>query len=95
MNCYTLTSSFIEKGDDESSGLEDSVGIRFATRIAENLQIEINDVHIRYEDNTTDPNCPFVFGCTLESISGRSTDKFWNPAWIENSPIIHKVHSQI
>lgn len=30
--------------------------MKMATRIIDNLQIHITNIHIRYEDNKTDPN---------------------------------------
>ena len=41
--------------DNKDAVLGDSFAARMATKIVDNLQIEITDVHIRYEDNITDP----------------------------------------
>eukprot|EP01117_Protostelium_nocturnum_P009173 TRINITY_DN3284_c0_g1_i3.p1 TRINITY_DN3284_c0_g1~~TRINITY_DN3284_c0_g1_i3.p1 ORF type:complete len:3093 (+),score=888.87 TRINITY_DN3284_c0_g1_i3:80-9358(+) len=63
------------------------------TRLVDNIQIEIKSLHIRYEDDLTDPKNPFVCGITLESISGFSTDRFWNQKFVEDVTIIHKLIS--
>ena len=37
----------------------------------------MNDVHIRYEDNQSDPGQPFTMGVTLDNVSAQSTDENW------------------
>jgi len=55
------------------------IGTRIGLRMTDKLQIEITNVHIRYEYSVTDPKHPFVFGMTIEKISGDSVDEDWNP----------------
>lgn len=54
----------------------------FITRISEqilrNLTVVVEDVHIRYEDNITNPQRPFAVGVTLKNLSLESTDEAWN-----------------
>lgn len=38
------------------------------------LKFQIEDVHIRYEDNLSSPSQPFCFGMTLDSLKIASTD---------------------
>ena len=38
----------------------------------------VEDVHIRYEDNITNPQRPFAVGVTLKNLSLESTDEAWN-----------------
>ena len=78
---------------DEGSKKEDSFGFNLATRIIDNLQLEVRNVHIRYEDSISNPAKPFSFGITIEELVGKSTNDKWETAWIENSRIIHKVYS--
>ena len=47
----------LELEDKKDGG--DSFAVRLATKIVDNLQIEITDVHIRYEDDVTDPKVKF------------------------------------
>lgn len=64
-------------------------GTSLATNIIENLQLVINDVHIRYEDTITIPKTPFTCGIIIESLSAQSCDSNWNPGltstWSQNS----------
>ena len=45
--------------------------------IIENLQLEVNNVHIRYEDDITISNCCFACGVTIDKLSAQSTDVSW------------------
>jgi vacuolar protein sorting-associated protein 13A/C len=49
---------------------------KLTTQIINNVQIKINDIHIRYEDNTTTGN-PFALGLTLSELSVHTTDENW------------------
>lgn len=47
--------------------------------IVDNVQISIENIHIRYEDNITAPQRPFSIGFTLAELSAASTDRDWSP----------------
>ncbi|MCO5590231.1 hypothetical protein L7F22_044200 [Adiantum nelumboides] len=62
------------------------------TKIVDNLQITVRNIHIRYEDDLSNPEHPFSAGLTLAEFSAISTDKDWNPTFIQNSADgIHKL----
>ncbi|XP_077970761.1 intermembrane lipid transfer protein VPS13D-like isoform X2 [Styela clava] len=48
------------------------------TTIMENLQFEIHDVHIRYEDDVTLPQ-KFSCGVCIKNLTSKSTDDKWIP----------------
>lgn len=54
-----------------------SYGTSLVTNIVENLELKIKNVHIRYEDSITSPDCRFACGITIESLSARSCDSNW------------------
>lgn len=62
------------------------------TRIVENLQIFVDDIHIRYED-TVSSERPFSFGITLEGAHFQSADENWTPTtkFETGRPVINKV----
>jgi vacuolar protein sorting-associated protein 13A/C len=62
------------------------------TRIVENLQIFVDDIHIRYEDTVSSP-IPFSFGITLEGAHFQSADENWAPTttFETGRPVINKV----
>jgi vacuolar protein sorting-associated protein 13D len=61
-----------------------SYGTSLITNIVENLQLNIKDVHIRYEDSITIPENPFCCGLTIESLTAQSCDTNWIPGFTSN-----------
>ena len=45
----------------------------------ENLQLNIRDVHVRYEDDVTNPQQISAMGLTLESLAARTCDEVLEP----------------
>ena len=46
----------------------DSFSEKLITGIIKNLQVQVKDIHIRYEDEFTNPDHPFVVGVSLRSL---------------------------
>ncbi|GAA6006460.1 hypothetical protein JCM10207_004941 [Rhodosporidiobolus poonsookiae] len=64
------------------------------TKIVDNLQIEVRNIHVRYEDKLSVPGHPFSVGATLAGFSAVSTDGNWKPTFITNpTGGIHKLAS--
>lgn len=62
------------------------------TKIVDNLQVTVKNIHIRYEDSIADPGHPFALGVTLEEFSAVSTDGQWKPTFIQDSSsVTHKL----
>ncbi|KAI7043547.1 vacuolar protein sorting-associated protein 13 [Hortaea werneckii] len=62
------------------------------TTIIDNVQIQVKNVHIRYEDAVSDPGHPFAAGLTLQELSAVSTDENWRPTWVQSTtPTTHKL----
>lgn len=59
-------------------------GTSLITNIVENLQLNIKDVHIRYEDSITIPDRHFCCGLTIESLTAQSCDSNWIPGFTAN-----------
>ncbi|KAL3882451.1 hypothetical protein ACJMK2_028789, partial [Sinanodonta woodiana] len=59
-----------------------SYGTSVAANILENLQLKVQDVHIRYEDDQLNPSCPFTFGVIIKRLSAQSTDGTWVPKFV-------------
>ncbi|KAI5294364.1 hypothetical protein KEM52_004170 [Ascosphaera acerosa] len=53
--------------------------------IVDNLQVVIENVHVRYEDAVACPGSPFAVGLTVRELSAVSTDEEWNPTFIQSS----------
>ncbi|KAI9821462.1 MAG: hypothetical protein M1832_003308 [Thelocarpon impressellum] len=62
------------------------------SKIVDNLQVTVKNIHVRYEDSISTPGHPFALGITLEEFSAVSTDGEWKPAFISNSGgVTHKL----
>ncbi|KND86587.1 Vacuolar protein sorting-associated protein 13 [Tolypocladium ophioglossoides CBS 100239] len=62
------------------------------TKIVDNLQVTVKNIHIRYEDSISAPGHPFALGLTLEEFSAVSTDGQWKPTIIQDSTAVtHKL----
>jgi vacuolar protein sorting-associated protein 13A/C len=55
------------------------------TKIVDNLQITVKNIHVRYEDSISAPGHPFALGVTLQEFSAISTDGEWKPTYIQDS----------
>lgn len=66
-----------------------SYGTSLVTNICENLELNIRNVHIRYEDALSVPLQRFSCGITIDALSARSCDANWqtgfNTAWNQNT----------
>ncbi|KAI9251543.1 hypothetical protein BY458DRAFT_17568 [Sporodiniella umbellata] len=71
-----------QKNQDTSS---DGFLNQLTTKVIDNFQFTIKNIHIRYEDKISDPGHPFAVGVTLKELSGLSTDSDWQPKFINDS----------
>ena len=55
----------------------------------ENLQLNIRDVQMRYEDDMTNPQQISAMGFTLESLA----DEFWSPKFVHRDPTLGQLNS--
>ncbi|ROT38314.1 vacuolar protein sorting-associated protein [Sodiomyces alkalinus F11] len=55
------------------------------TKIVDNLQVTVKNIHIRYEDSLSAPGHPFAIGLTLQEFSAVSTDGKWTPTFIQGT----------
>lgn len=68
-----------------SAAENDSFMNALVTKIIDNLQVVIKNIHVRFEDNKSHPQKPFAVGLTLSNLSAVSTDENWVEAFIEDS----------
>ncbi|XP_067382192.1 intermembrane lipid transfer protein VPS13D isoform X3 [Channa argus] len=45
------------------------------TRIVENIELKIQDVHLRFEDDFSNPEKPFAFGVCINSVSAQNPSR--------------------
>ncbi|KAF2348219.1 Vacuolar protein sorting-associated protein 13 N-terminal domain [Trinorchestia longiramus] len=73
-----------------------SFGTSFLTNIIENIQLQIHDVHLRFEDTQSIPGQVFACGLTVRALAVHSTDSNWIPTFVQNvgtseDAVSHKV----
>ncbi|KAJ2809144.1 Vacuolar protein sorting-associated protein 13 [Coemansia guatemalensis] len=65
---------------------------QLVTKIVDNLQIVIKNIHVRYEDNISNPEHMFAVGASLGELSAVSTDEEWRETFLHDSgSVIHKL----
>uniref|UniRef100_A0A3Q3D817 Vacuolar protein sorting 13 homolog C n=1 Tax=Hippocampus comes TaxID=109280 RepID=A0A3Q3D817_HIPCM len=71
---------------------KDSFMEKLATQVIKNLQVKISSIHLRYEDDVSDPQRPLSMGVTLAELSLQTTDESWKLCILnEATKIIHKL----
>lgn len=85
-------SSTEEKNNPQEEAKNDNFMNQLVSKIVDNLQISLNNIHVRYEDDISNPGHPFAAGVTLSEISAISTNGDWLPTFIsELTNTTHKV----
>lgn len=63
-----------------------------AMKVVDNVQIFLDNIHVRYEDDVSNPGAPFAFGFTLDSLHAQSCDEKWQAAFLTvGADVIHKL----
>ncbi|XP_061134171.1 vacuolar protein sorting-associated protein 13A isoform X1 [Syngnathus typhle] len=71
---------------------QDTFVEKLVTQIIKNVQVKISNIHIRYEDDVTNPLCPLSFGVSLSNLSLQTCDEDWNPTLLdENARLFYKL----
>ncbi|XP_074493929.1 intermembrane lipid transfer protein VPS13A isoform X2 [Sebastes fasciatus] len=84
----------LKAAEQESPDVEkqDTFVEKLVTQVIKNLQVKISNIHVRYEDDVTNPNCPLSFGVSLKNLSLQTSDENWNPRLLdENSRLFFKL----
>nr|ODO02780.1 vacuolar protein sorting-associated protein vps13 [Cryptococcus depauperatus CBS 7855] len=79
-----------QDSDDETK--QSYVGA-IISKVVDNVQIHVKNIHVRYEDETSTPEHPFAAGVTLKEFKAVSTDENWVEAFINDS--LHGVHKLV
>ncbi|KZT02705.1 vacuolar protein sorting-associated protein 13 [Laetiporus sulphureus 93-53] len=76
------------RGQSDPQGLIESL----ITKIVNNLQVSVKNIHMRYEDKMSVPGHPFATGLTLAGFTAVSVNELWEPAFIDSKAgAIHKL----
>lgn len=63
---------------------QESFTTQLVTKIVDNLQVTIKNIHVRFEDATSNKQRLFSIGIILQSLTAVSTDENWNETFIVN-----------
>jgi vacuolar protein sorting-associated protein 13A/C len=77
--------------EDTGKKASKNFGQRMATNILANLQVEINNIHIRFEDGKAP--IPFAAGLTIENLRVQTTDEKWKVTKVKPSGVSYKLTS--
>ncbi|KAM4746510.1 intermembrane lipid transfer protein VPS13A isoform 2-T2 [Anableps anableps] len=84
----------LKAAEQENAKLEkqDTFVEKLITQVIKNLQVKISNIHVRYEDDITNPNCPLSFGVSLKNLSLQTADNNWKPSLLdEHSKLFFKM----
>lgn len=85
-----MLSLFYHSGyDDTTVQKPEGFIAKLVQKAIDNIQVSIEKVHIRFEDSRTENR--FACGITLGGLSARSTDSAWQPAFLSENMLVHKV----
>ncbi|XP_023187860.1 vacuolar protein sorting-associated protein 13C isoform X6 [Xiphophorus maculatus] len=80
------------KADKPQEDKKDTFMEKLATQVIKNLQVKISSIHLRYEDDLSDPQRPLSMGVTLSELSLQTTDENWKLCILnEAAKIIYKL----
>lgn len=68
--------------DEDDSKKAESFTESLLTKIVDNLQVTIRNIHIRYEDSAVFTKIPYAVGLTLDELSAVSTDGLWQESFV-------------
>ncbi|XP_063050952.1 vacuolar protein sorting-associated protein 13A [Engraulis encrasicolus] len=63
---------------------QDTFVEKLVTQVIKNLQVKISNIHIRYEDDITNPASPISFGVSLQNLSLQTSDSNWMPCLLDD-----------
>ncbi|XP_073984515.1 vacuolar protein sorting 13C isoform X2 [Rhodnius prolixus] len=80
----------IEAEKDKISKQNDTFAERISAQIIKNVQISIENIHIRYEDKYSNPGKTFSIGITLNSLKMQSIASWGDPENINPENLVFK-----
>lgn len=88
--------SLRDKKDIQASAKKASYFQQLAAAIVDNLEVQITNVHIRYEDSCSDPDHTFCCGVTFDKILLTTTDESWTAKFVKRdlnnkASAVHKI----
>ncbi|KAI9229411.1 MAG: hypothetical protein DHS80DRAFT_13996 [Piptocephalis tieghemiana] len=80
---HTKSSTVSGLQDESTTKEQQSFYTQLVTKIIDNLQVSIENIHVRYEDRQSNPGHMMAAGLTLAKLSLASTDENWKETFID------------
>lgn len=77
-----ITANLNASKDGDAQASNESFTESLVTKIVDNLQVTIKNIHVRYEDEGVLTDSPYALGLTLDELSAVSTDENWKASFI-------------
>lgn len=65
----------------KEAGKEAGVMDKLARKVVDNLKLQVNNIHVRFEEHN--PQHAYAFGLSLQSLTFGTTDHLWQPVFVE------------
>ncbi|XP_052457976.1 intermembrane lipid transfer protein VPS13C isoform X3 [Carassius gibelio] len=89
---FRRSKKYEHKAEKPQEEKKDTFAEKLATQVIKNLQVKITSIHIRYEDDVSDPQRPLAMGMTLSELSLQTADENWKTCILnEAAKIIYKL----
>lgn len=89
LDAYEKASEFSEQStkqqQQEQQGWTQSLLAKLLVKALDNLQVQVQHLHVRMEDATSNADRPYAVGVTLESLIVKSADEGWNYTMVVRS----------
>ncbi|XP_031734507.1 vacuolar protein sorting-associated protein 13C-like isoform X2 [Anarrhichthys ocellatus] len=92
LQCIEEALQLAARREKPQENKKDTFAEKLATQVIKNLQVKISSIHLRYEDDLSDPQRPLSMGVTLSELSLQTTDENWKSCILnEAAKIIYKL----
>lgn len=79
----TIENELKSSGSENNESFTESL----ITKIVDNLQVTIKNIHVRYEDDTAFMDYPYGVGVTLKELSAVSANEDWVPSFLSTTQV--------
>lgn len=79
------------RGKLELQNSEPGMASNMVNKIIDNIQIDIRNIYLRFEDSISNPKMPYAMGVCLEAIQLYTCDNTWSRAFVTGKDISLKM----
>ena len=79
------------KGQLEAQNSDPGMAANMINKIIDNIQIDISNIYLRFEDSISNPKIPYVIGMCLEAFQLYTCNENWSRAFVTGQDISLKM----